>query len=286
MKTTWGVVGCAYMSIEYCKVLLAKGVAPKVYTRDLASPNVAAFHEIFPSLDVEDFTRISEVARNWLVCTNIASHDEVCGRLQGTIYCEKPFAATSAYDADKDIAMLMNRRYYYWVDYINEIIDRGKIVKIIASIPEQSVGDVMARSIHVIDLLWYLTGTFGKAMKVGTVSPTYVLDTAKGVPLVINMNYGAHENFSVRFYADDGVVYEARPLEWFSITNAMEVREPDDDLPIRTYRPVSQPLAHVFTNFKPGLEELMDDLLQNKPNKLASLSEHRHLQTWMEDNLL
>ena len=111
----------------------------------------------------------------------------------------------------------MNRRYYYWVDVIKGIIDSGKIVKIIAVIPERSVDALITQSIHVIDMLWYLAGPFQSAKRIGTTSPSYVLSTDTGLPLVINMNYGAHENFSLRFYGENGDVYEAKPLEAFQL---------------------------------------------------------------------
>jgi len=286
MKNDWGIVGCAYMSREYCKVLTSKGITPQVYSRDLASANVKSFQDIFPQLKVKEFAEITNAVNKWIVCTNIESHEEVCSKLEGRIYCEKPYSHVSTYDANKDISILMNRRYYYWVNYIRGIIDSGKIVKVVACIPEKSIDALITQSIHVIDLLWYLTGTFQSATKIGSTSPTYVLSTDKDIPLVINMNYGSHENFSLRFYSDDGVVYEAKPLESFSITEGMEVREPDDEFPLRTYRPISRTLLYTPTNFKPGLGELVDDLIQNLPTQMPTLSEHRDVHAWMEENML
>jgi len=286
MKNDWGIVGCAYMSREYCKVLTSKGITPQVYSRDLASANVKSFQDIFPQLKVKEFAEITNAVNKWIVCTNIESHEEVCSKLEGRIYCEKPYSLVSTYDANKDISILMNRRYYYWVNYIRGIIDSGKIVKVVACIPEKSIDALITQSIHVIDLLWYLTGTFQSATKIGSTSPTYVLSTDKDIPLVINMNYGSHENFSLRFYSDDGVVYEAKPLESFSITEGMEVREPDDEFPLRTYRPISRTLLYTPTNFKPGLGELVDDLIQNLPTQMPTLSEHRDVHAWMEENML
>ena len=274
------------MSREYCKVLTSKGITPQVYSRDLASPNVKSFQDIFPQLEVKEFAEISNAVNNWIVCTNIESHEEVCSKLQGRVYCEKPYSHTTAYDASKDISILMNRRYYYWVSFIKDIIDTGKIVKVVACIPEKSVDALITQSIHVIDLLRYLAGSFQSAAKIGNVSPTYVLTTDKEIPLVINMNYGSHENFSLRFYGDDGVVYEAKPLESFSITEGMEVREPDDDIPLRTYRPISKPLLYTPTNYKPGLDELVDDLIDGPSTRLPTLLEHRNIHAWMEENML
>jgi len=274
------------MSREYCKVLTSKGITPKVYSRDLTSSNVKTFEDIFPHLEVKKFAKIRNVFNNWIVCTNIESHEEVCSKLEGRVYCEKPYSHTPDYDTGKNITILMNRRYYYWVNYIKEIIDRGKIVKVVACIPEKSVDELITQSIHVIDLLWYLTGPFQSATKIGNKSPTYVLSTDNEIPLVINMNYGSHENFSLRFYGDDGAVYEAKPLEAFSIAEGMEVREPDDDIPLRSYKPIIRPLAYVATNHKPGLGELIDDLIQGSNTRLPSLSEHREIHSWMQDNML
>jgi predicted dehydrogenase len=286
MKNDWGIVGCAYMSREYCKVLTSKGIAPHVYSRDLASPNVKSFQDIFPQLKVKDFSQISNAVDKWIVCTNIESHEEVCSKLEGRIYCEKPYSHVANYDAGKDISILMNRRYYYWVNFIKDIIDSGKIVKVIACIPEKSVDALITQSIHVIDLLWYLTGPFQTATKVGSISPSYVLSANNDIPVVINMNYGSHENFSLRFYSNDGVVYEAKPLESFSITEGMEVREPDDDFPLRSYTPISRPLLYTPTGHKPGLGELVDDLIKNLPTRLPTLLEHRDVHVWMEGNML
>ena len=282
----WGIVGCAYMAKEYCKVLTAKGITPHVYSRDLASSNVKSFEELFPYLRVQQLAEISKAVDRWIVCTNIESHEKVCSLLDGRIYCEKPYSHVPAYDASKEISILMNRRYYYWVEFMKGIIDEGKIVKVIACIPEKSVDALITQSIHVVDLLWYLTGSFESAKRVGVVSPTFILSTKKKVPLVINMNYGSHENFSIRFYAKDGAVYEAKPLESFSVTEGMEVREPDDVIPVRTYKPISRPFAYTPTAYKPGLGELVDDLIQDSSTRLPTLKEHRDVHAWMAGNML
>lgn len=285
MQHEWGIVGCAYMAREYCKVLTSKGITPSVYSRELASPNVAAFQAAFPRIRVQNFSEISSSVGHWLVCTSIESHEEVCRMLRGKVYCEKPFAHVADYDASQDISILMNRRYYYWVEFIKDILDKGKIAKIIACVPEKSIDALITQSIHVIDLLWYLAGPFGPATKGGNTLPTYVLSTDKDIPLVINMNYGAHENFSLRFYGEDGTVYEAKPLEAFSIAEGMEVREPDDAIPFRTYKPVSRRLELSNTHHKPGLSELVDDLIRNSTTRLPTLLEHREVHAWMERNM-
>ena len=274
------------MAREYCKVLVAKGITPKVYSRDIASHNVDSFNGAFSGLHVREFSEISDSVRNWLVCTNIESHDEVCSMLAGRVYCEKPFAHNSTYDAARPITILMNRRYYYWVKFIKDIFDQGRITKVIACIPEKSPDALIPQSIHVIDLIWYLAGPFGSAARVGGRMPTYILSTDNGTTVVINMNYGAHENFSLRFYADDGAVYEAKPLESFSVAEGMEVHEPDDDNPVRTYRPICRQLAYSDTGHKPGLRELVDDLVEAPSSRLPTLEEHRQIHAWMERNML
>jgi hypothetical protein len=274
------------MSREYSKALISKGIRPQVFSRNLASPNVADFRTAFPQLEVKPLADVGKEVGNWLVCTNIESHEEVCSGLEGNIYCEKPYSHLPDYDATKKISILMNRRYYYWVDLIKGIIDSGKIVKIIAVIPERSVDALITQSIHVIDMLWYLAGPFQSAKRIGTTSPSYVLSTDTGLPLVINMNYGAHENFSLRFYGENGDVYEAKPLEAFSTAEGMEVHEPDDENPLRSYRPIINTRIYVPTNLKPGLGELIDDLVQGSATRLPTLSEHRQIHAWMQDNML
>lgn len=274
------------MSKEYCKVLLSKGIKPRVFSRDLTSSNVQSFQATFPELEVKLIADIRNDVGNWLVCTNIESHEGVCSTLDGNVYCEKPYSHTPTYNADKNIFILMNRRYYYWVGHMKEIIESGKIVKVIAVIPEKSVDALITQSIHVIDLLWYLVGPFQSATRIGNSSPSYALYADSAIPLVINMNYGAHENFSLRFYGDDGAVYEAKPLEAFSIAEGMEVREPDAEIPVRSYKPITRPLEYVPTNHKPGLSELIGDLIQGFNTRLPSLAEHRRIHAWMQDNML
>lgn len=274
------------MSKEYCKVLLAKGITPRVFSRDLTSSNVQSFQAAFPELGVERIADIRDDIGNWLVCTNIESHEDVCSKLDGNVYCEKPYSHDPTYDVDQDITVLMNRRYYYWVNRIKETIASGKIVKVIAVIPEKSVDALITQSIHVIDLLWYLVGPFQSATRIGNSSPSFMLSADGGMPVVINMNYGAHENFSLRFYADNGDVYDAKPLEAFSVATGMEVREPDDEVPLRSYKPITTSFEYVPTNHKPGLSELMDDLIQGCKTRLPMLAEHRQIHAWMQDNML
>lgn len=286
MNNNWGIVGCGYMSMEYCKVLSSRGITPHVYSRNTTSSNVKTFEKIYPGIVVKQLEENTNAISNWIVCTNIESHVRVCSNLKGRIYCEKPYAHNTNYEVSKDVIILMNRRYYYWVEFIKNIIDKGRIVKIVASIPEKSVDALITQSIHVIDLLWYLAGPFQAATKIGNMSPTYVLSTDNDIPLVINMNYGSHENFSLTLYGHDGVVYEARPLEFFSFTKGMEVHEPDEDTPIRTYRPIRSPLPYTSTQHKPGLEELVDDIIGNSSTRLPTLREHHHIHSWMERYML
>jgi hypothetical protein len=274
------------MSREYCKALISKGITPQVFTRNLSSSNVTDFRTAFPQLEVKQLTDINDEVDNWIVCTNIESHEQICSNLKGNIYCEKPYSHLPDYDASKAISILLNRRYYYWVEYIKGIVDSGKIVKIIAVIPEKSVDALITQSIHVIDLLWYITGPFQPATRIGITSPSYVLSTETGIPMVINMNYGANENFSLRFYSDNGEVYDAKPLEAFSIATGMEVHEPNDENPLRSYRPIINTRTYIPTNLKPGVGELIDDLVEGVDTRLPSLLEHRKIHAWMQDNML
>ncbi len=286
MSDAWGVIGSGYMAQEYCKVLMAKGIVPHVYNWNLTSDNVGRFREVLPQLEVNALDQVSGEVGNWLVCTNVESHEDVCGRLQGNIYCEKPYLHDTRYDASKDIVMLMNRRYYYWVEFMRQIIADDKIVKIVACIPERGVDALITQSIHVIDLLWYLAGPFQPAARIGEVCPSFMFAAGDNIPMIVNMNYAAHENFSLRFYTAGGVVYEAKPLEAFCISEGMEVRQPDDELPVRSYRPIMRPVPYTATPFKPGLGELVDDLIEGSATRLPSLSEHRDVHAWMEENML
>jgi len=286
LSDSWGIVGCAYMAKEYCKVLIARGIKPQVFSRNLTSANVESFQAMYSDIAVRPISDIGKDIGNWLVCTNIESHADVCARLDGNIYCEKPYAMTPDYDAGRDIIILMNRRYYYWVSHMREIIDSGRISKVIAVIPEKSIDALITQSIHVVDLLWYLVGPFQAAKKLGSSSPSYFLSTDRQIPLIINMNYGAHENFSIRFYAENGDVYEARPLEMFAVAEGMEVREPDDDIPLRSYTPIVRPYEYPATNYKPGLGELIDDLISGAETRLPDLTEHRQIHAWMQDNMV
>lgn len=285
MRNDWGIIGCAYMAQEYCKVLTSRGITPHIYSRNLSSSNVRMFETVFPGLKVESLEDLSSAIDRWIVCTNIESHEQICSRLQGRIYCEKPFSNSLQYKVDDRITILMNRRYYHWTEFIRRIIDSDQIVKVIACIPEKSSASLISQSIHVIDLLWYLAGNFGVAARIGKVMPSFTLCTEKNIPVVINMNYGAHENFSVRFYSRDGSIYEAKPLEVLNISEGMEVREPDATVPVRTYSPVVRPFPHIPTGFKPGIYELVDDLLSDQAIRLPTLREHRAIHSWMEGNM-
>lgn len=286
MKGKWGVIGSGYMAREYCKALLGKSITPQVFCRDLESRSVAMLRAACPQLTVRELDKLDTAIDHWLVCTAIESHDAICAALPGHVYCEKPYSHDTRYDPARDYAILVNRRYYYWVEQLKSLIDGGRIEKIIASIPEKGAHTLITQGIHVIDLLWYLAGAFGPAQRVGKALPSYMFSTAKNVSVVVNMNYGAHENFSLRFYAADGTVYEAKPIEACTVSEGMEVRQPDDALPIRTYKPVTRALEFTPTPFKPGLGELLDDLIEGRPHRLPSLAQHHQIHRWIEDNMV
>lgn len=201
------------------------------------------------------------------------------------VFVEKPVALTSEslsdFDGNPQIWVGFNRRHYLSVRKFKELVEQDTPSLITVTIPERSSPPlsenaglpslVIENSIHVFDVLNFVFGgvSWSKADAFRSESESFMSISALGssytnqVPIVLSMCFDAPENFSISATSAKQRL-ELKPLEMLSVYSGMEVREPSEDVPIRSYSPVlkEQYLADVRPGAKPGFVEQATELTQ------------------------
>ena len=194
------------------------------------------------------------------------------------ILCEKPVS----YDLHtlknlkkfKNVKVAFNRRFYPTVTSFKDILKKESGISIKVNIPEATpelnlhISDkipflVYENSVHIFDLLnFFTTGlvwNFAQNQKKedGTLISISALGKAEnGTSLLLDMSFGAPENFNISAFTGSQKD-ELLPIETLSTYKGMDVTEPNDENPIRSYRPrlLRSSTIEIHDNLKPGILE-------------------------------
>ena len=163
--------------------------------------------------------------------------------------------------------MAFNRRHYNTVDELKNQIIREPHGILTAEIHEPSIstkvakaGAIINNSIHVLDLILYLTGSRFTDIQVQSHSTTFfglqVYMTANEIPVSLFIKFGIPANTSL-YYETPGSRYLLRPIEQLSRFNDFAIHEPTPTSSIRIYEPSwkgleSQVIKEPAQRFKPG----------------------------------
>lgn len=204
---------------------------------------------------------------------------------------------------DKEIFVLMNRRYYDWVESVKRLVKNKNISKIVVDIPEKKSNElwngipisIPLNSIHVFDLISYISG--------GLLGNSYLNYSDYGITcitksdlieeIIFNISYDAKERFSIKFYNKDATIIKCSPIENSLIYKKIEITEPSPVSNIREYTPLKENFVirknNLFKGQKPGIIELCQDLISNYKNSnnliVPNIRESVELLNWMKNNL-
>ena len=210
----------------------------------------------------------------------------------------------SKYLFRKKIKVLMNRRYYYWV---NDICLKAKnflIRKIVVNIPEQFCNEswygipknIATNSIHIFDLVFFICKGFNKPQFSSiNKNSSFVFTNSQLVEeIVFQINYDSIEKFSIKFYLKDNSLIECCPIEEAYHYEEFDIIEPSKDSFVRKYNPIKNKIPSSKNEMfyqKPGVIELCKDLIIASKNKkiddllLPDLSESFDIMNWMRNSL-
>ena len=163
--------------------------------------------------------------------------------------------------------MAFNRRHYNTVNELKSQIAREPRGELTIEIHEPDIATKVAKaealinnSIHVIDLILYLTDSRVADIQVQSHSTTFlglqVCMTANGIPVSLSIKFSIPSNTSVN-YETLGSKYQLRPIEQLSRFNDFAVHEPTPTCSIRIYEPSwkgseSQVIKEPAERLKPG----------------------------------
>tara|TARA_B100000886_G_C20378432_1_gene472850 strand:+ start:64 stop:1008 length:945 start_codon:yes stop_codon:yes gene_type:complete len=206
------------------------------------------------------------------------------------------------FDSKESTFVLMNRRYYSWVQKVKELIENDFIRKIIINIPENKnnslwcnmPSSLITNSIHVFDLIYFLCDRLDSPIfkKIDSDSAFFFLKTKRVEEVIFNLDYKAIENFTIKFYLKDNSIIQCSPIEKASIYKTFRIIEPNKSAYIRQFIPISTVFTEekVYMDYqKPGIINLCQDLLSQKDDqlnndlKLPNIVEAYKIMNWLRE---
>jgi hypothetical protein len=163
--------------------------------------------------------------------------------------------------------MAFNRRHYNTVNELKSQIAREPRGELTIEIHEPDIATKVAKSevlinnsVHVLDLILYLTGSRFTDIQIQSHSTTFlglqIFMIANGIPVALSIKFGIPANTSVR-YETLGGRYLLKPIEQISRFNGFTIHEPTPSSSIRIYEPSwkgseSQVIKETADSLKPG----------------------------------
>ena len=239
-------------------------------------------HEI--PLIFDNFDYLLKARREWdalLIAVSVEDTLDVLNlalKSQAPIMVEKPVALRSAdllpfINRGLPVTVAYNRRFYRTAREARREADRGMPLLAQLSIPESVrtpcneteepnyLFPFFANSVHGLDLARYVFGDLRIEHVQRITNPSgailglvAILSAMGGHVVQLTANWGAPANYSLTLDRP-GHRFDMRPFEAATIYEGMEVREPTEETPIRSYTPTpvgKVDLDDMDREFKPG----------------------------------
>lgn len=197
----------------------------------------------------------------------------------------------------QNVLVAYNRRFYSSVEYAKNFVDSHADIIIKVSIPEKRIDpdhnidfpdrlplSSYQNSVHLFDLLNFLAGKvqwkvasaiYGADKYLGVVA---LGKSTKKFTVQLDSCFNSPDNFSINIISGDERI-ELRPIEIARYYKGMQVNEPTEKIPIRTYTPelIDQVVAGGEGGLKPGF------LMQAKNFMRYCVAEGGHRGATLDD---
>ena len=202
----------------------------------------------------------------------------------------------------KNIKIAFNRRQYNSVANLKSYIDKNHIFFLEANIPEsifflkkqksiidisspqEKYNNIFNNSIHIFDLISYMTGnleikSIHHLKNESDILQGYIvfISGEKVKNIIIKSVFNSPDNFYLNAYSNLER-FEMRPIESFTRYNDLRTIEPTTNYPLRTFAPIEleKILEPVSKESKPGFDKQAKaffDFCCNKPTNLADIDD-------------
>ena len=304
------IIGTGYMSKVYFRHLKYLGQNCLMAYRDKGSENYKNAVKEFGNSSLIHIDEAKKLNIKLLLsCVDTQNHLNSIRDFKSNsklIAIEKPVSydlnEINNFDFKESTFVLMNRRYYYWVPKVKELIRNNLIYKIVVNIPERNNNNtwhnipisLIDNSIHVFDLIYYLCEGFEETLfKKIEINSAFVLTNSKKIDeIYFHLNLNCIENFSIKFYLKDNSLISCSPLENATHFKSFNIIQETKKNFVKKYIPVPEPInveENMMEYEKPGILSLCKDLISyQKGNglnkiKLPNINQSREVMMWLKN---
>jgi predicted dehydrogenase len=280
-----GFIGCGKIANDHADVLKYLGINIQAVATRPNSQNIKRFADKYKVSNTyssfKDMIELEKLDALWVTIDWTNIEDIILDILSYDLptFVEKPIALNSfmikqvqiaCRKRNKKLQVGYNRRFYNHIPIIKNILCSSKIRSVLVEIPENVSKHEsklfnnrwIQNSSHILDLLLYFLGEYdiinsfnSSAYDDGFIDTfNLLLLTKNEIPIHVVANWNVPANYNITFYLQDSLL-KLSPLEMGYLYRGFDIIEPDNDIPIRQYKPK---LEKYFScndsndKFKPG----------------------------------
>jgi len=240
--------------------------------------------------------------KKWLVVTNPESHRLVIDQIRlrnkfAPILCEKPFSFIDNdfkdYINDKNLYIAMNRRFYPWIEIVQNWHTRQEISNVYFYIPEtkkkfKNIKDsILGNSIHLIDLFFLLFGVPEKKVKIINHNNQFLINhiSRNNASATMEISKNIEDNCFIRIILKDNKNFYIKPIEILKELVSFKKIPANNIKAYAEYQPTFKEITNLNSKLKPGFESMVNYFMEDNYSKFPQISEMYWLNRFIKENV-
>lgn len=289
MIASIGIVGAGNIASFHIEALMAAGFR---LNGICATPGSQRSKLLAAKYEIPNFDNISSLikhsnAQSYLICVNESAVNSVLrdfSALDLPLLIEKPGPSLN-HETSKNLFIdkhdwyiAYNRRFYESVDSLKKRFEEKGGFLTFRFIESCLILDLVTlekalfnNTVHGIDLIQFIVGDFYLSEDFisvdGGLFEAKIISELRGYIGKVTILFGAPANSTIELLRS-GEIYLVQPLEMLTKFNSIEVNEPSEKNPIRTYKPIwieeTAQIEACKLDFKPGFFKQAVEFKRNK----------------------
>tara|TARA_B100000886_G_scaffold305661_1_gene237538 strand:- start:34638 stop:35534 length:897 start_codon:yes stop_codon:yes gene_type:complete len=240
--------------------------------------------------------------KKWLVVTNPESHRLVIDQIRlrskfAPILCEKPFSFIDNdfkdYINDKNLYISMNRRFYPWIEIVQNWHARKEISNVYFYIPEKKKKfknineSILGNSIHLIDLFFFLFGFPEKKVKIVNHNNLFLINhiSRNNASATMEISKNIEDNCFIRIVLKDNKNFYIKPIEILKELVSFKKIPANNIKAYAEYQPTFKEITNLNSKLKPGFESMVNYFMEDNYSKFPQIPEMYWLNRFIKENV-